>query len=156
MLRVTINGSSKATSIHRRVPERLWCTASNRVKGNSEQATALNLYIDNIKAKAVQAYSYVKNTEEFPTCDTVMDRLLGKSQGGQQGAIELFEKHLYELQEQVGTSCSPSVKNASHSTTLFAANSTSFSRQSVPLCSRESVPVYSHESVPLVDNLMLG
>ena len=108
MLRVTINGSSKATSIHRRVPERLWCTASNRVKGNSEQATALNLYIDNIKAKAVQAYSYVKNTEEFPTCDTVMDRLLGKSQGGQQGAIELFERHLYELQEQVGTSCSPS------------------------------------------------
>ena len=104
MFRVTVNGKKKSTSVHRRVYEHLWCDKRSRVKGTNDAAASLNLYLDNIKSKAVQSYSDLKNVEEHVTADMVMNRILGRSEGGHQGIIELYTKYLEELHEQIGVS----------------------------------------------------
>jgi site-specific recombinase XerD len=106
ILRITVNGKQRETSIHRRVPIDRWNKSTQRARGSSPELNELNLYIDNIKAKAVQAYSDLKNTEEFITVDMVMNRVLGKAEGGHQGVIELYDKYLEELEGLIGKSCS--------------------------------------------------
>lgn len=106
MLRITVNGRKKTTSVHRRVPEHLWCDKKSRVKGSNDGASSLNLYLDNIKSRTVQSYSDLKNVEEHVTADMVMNRVLGRSEGGHQGVIELYERYLEELHEQIDVSSS--------------------------------------------------
>lgn len=106
MLRLTVNGKSKATSVHRRVPEAHWCQKTMRAKGMKGDTGSLNLYLSNVRSKAVQAYSTLKNVEEHVSVDMVMNRLLGRTEGGQQGVIELYDKYIDELHGQVGASCS--------------------------------------------------
>ena len=113
MLRITINGKLKESSVHRRIPVELWCAKANRAKGTSVQANEINLYLGNIKARAVQAYSDLKNVEDHVTTDMVMNCVLGRSEGGHQGIIELYEKYLNELHEQI---------NVSNSHTLWQKN----------------------------------
>ena len=106
MFRITINGKSKSTSIHRRVLEKHWCTKKQRAKGKSDTAVSINLYIENIAARAIQGYSHLKNVEQHVTADMVMNHVLGRKDGGHQGVIELYEEYIEQLQKQIGKSCS--------------------------------------------------
>ena len=106
MLRITINGQARSTSLHRRVQPSQWNLSTQKVNGKTSEARELNLFIDNVKSKAVNAYTYLRNTGEHVTADLVKDHLLGRASGAHQGIISYYDQYIKELQGLVGISCS--------------------------------------------------
>src|ERR1700754_3881445 len=53
-MRITVNGQRLDQSIQRYVAGNLWSAAAGRVKGNTEQARQVNLYLDTLTGKVLK------------------------------------------------------------------------------------------------------
>ncbi|HVU84217.1 MAG TPA: site-specific integrase [Puia sp.] len=53
-IRITVNGQRLDQSIQRYVASNLWSTAAGRVKGNTDQARQINLYLDTLTSKVLK------------------------------------------------------------------------------------------------------
>ena len=53
-IRITVNGQRLDQSIQRYIAGNLWSAAAGRVKGNTEQARQVNLYLDTLTGKVLK------------------------------------------------------------------------------------------------------
>lgn len=76
-VRITVNGNRSEISLKRNVSQKLWDKNKGKVKGNSQEARALNNYIQQVRNKLYDSYSELQKEGKLITVATVKSRYLG-------------------------------------------------------------------------------
>lgn len=100
-LRVTIDGKRFEWSTQRNIEEAKWSKSTEKVKGNSEEARAINQYLDVLKHKVFVYQKELMLAESDLTIDAFRDKWLGIS-SNKKTILEIFRDHNDKLNELVG------------------------------------------------------
>lgn len=76
-VRITVNGKRSEISLKRNVSQKLWDKNKSKVKGNTQEARALNNYIQQVRNKLYDSYSELQKEGKLITMATVKSRYLG-------------------------------------------------------------------------------
>ncbi|KJD31118.1 integrase [Tamlana nanhaiensis] len=76
-VRITVNGKRSELSLKRNVSQKLWDKNKGKVKGNSQEARALNNYIQQVRNRLYDSYSELQKEGRLITVATVKSRYLG-------------------------------------------------------------------------------
>ena len=99
--RITINGKRAQFSVKRSVEPSKWIAAAGIAKGTSQEARALNAYLDLVKAEIHKHYNRLLSADKFITADTIKNSYLGLNEK-QRSLIEIFEYHNDQMKELIG------------------------------------------------------
>jgi site-specific recombinase XerD len=76
-VRITVNGKRSEISLKRNISQKLWDKNKSKAKGNSQEARALNNYIQQVRNKLYDSYSELQKEGKLITVTTVKSRYLG-------------------------------------------------------------------------------
>lgn len=96
--RITVDGSRAEFSIKRSVTEQSW--VAGKVKGNSEEAKALNSYIKQVEAKIFESYRELLADNKLITAEVLKNAYLG-IKPDQYSLLSLIEYHNTHLKETI-------------------------------------------------------
>ncbi|MBU2060454.1 MAG: site-specific integrase [Bacteroidetes bacterium] len=105
-MRITINKQSSDTSLKRSIRPELWDTTRNKCKGQSDQAKAINEYIESVRG---QIYTHQQTMQERGKdfdAKTITNAFLGLGEKKWK-LIELFDDHNKNMKELIGSEYSP-------------------------------------------------
>ena len=75
--RVTVNQKRVNISLKYSIPVNSWSTNRSRIKGNSEKARIVNLYLDQVYSKLFKCYQELNAEEKLITAQAIKNRFLG-------------------------------------------------------------------------------
>ena len=102
MGRITIDGESKAFSLHRDVDPDLWDAAANRMTGKSRLSQDVNREIEAYIQKINRYYYDILYEQGYITAESVKNRLDGIGEK-ETRLLKLFKEHNEELYLRIGT-----------------------------------------------------
>ena len=73
-LRITIKGRRSEISTKQTIPTASWCSKSGKLKGNSQQAKAINSLLDNYKLKVFSSYNELIFANKEVTAETLKNK----------------------------------------------------------------------------------
>ena len=79
-LRITVNGERAELSIKRTIDRDRWDADANRVRGNKEDARAINALLDSITLKLNQIYGNLVDNDGVVTAKRIKGLYLGKDE----------------------------------------------------------------------------
>jgi site-specific recombinase XerD len=91
-LRVTVNGQRIEQSTKRYVEPIKWSSEQGKMKGNSEEARALNTYLDILKAKVYDIQKEIIHDGEVANFENIRNKLLGL-ETRKRMLVPIFEDH---------------------------------------------------------------
>ena len=91
-LRVTVNGQRIEQSTKRYVEPIKWSTEQGKMKGNSEEARALNTYLDILKAKVYDIQKKIIHDGQEANFENIRNKMLGVDTRNRM-LIPIFEDH---------------------------------------------------------------
>ena len=101
MGRVTIDGQTKAFSLHLDADPNLWDAKANRMTGKSKSAQSINREIEKYKQKIDTHYSEILYNGGYITAELVKNALENSAQK-QSRLLKLFEEHNDEFRSRIG------------------------------------------------------
>ena len=101
-LRVTINGMRFETSTQRYVEISKWSSSGGKVKGNTEEARSLNIYLDTLKSKVYFYQKEIIQSGEALTIDSFKQKWLGILEKPKM-LLETFIQHNAQMKNLVGS-----------------------------------------------------
>lgn len=105
-LRITVNGKRAEFSIGNDVEISKWSSAQNRLKGNSEEARAINKYLDILKSNVlVLENKLALSRESFDAID--IKNLLTGANTTERYLIPIFEEHNSKIEKLLGKEYAP-------------------------------------------------
>ena len=105
-LRITVNGKRAEFSTGKDVEISKWSSAQNRLKGNSEEARAINKYLDILKSNVlVLENKLALSRESFDAID--IKNLLTGANTTERYLIPIFEEHNYKIEKLLGKEYAP-------------------------------------------------
>lgn len=100
-LRITVNGKRAEFSTGKDVEISKWSSAQNRLKGNSEEARAINKYLDILKSNVlVLENKLALSRESFDAID--IKNLLTGANTTERYLIPIFEEHNSKIEKLLG------------------------------------------------------
>lgn len=104
-LRVTIDGARFEQTTQRYVALSKWSADAGKAKGNTEEARAINYFLDALKQK-VYNYQWEIIREGFPlTVEEFRKKWLGIKERSY-SVLEIFQQHIEQLKQLIGADCS--------------------------------------------------
>lgn len=104
-LRITIKGRRSEISTKQTVLTSLWCSESGKLKGNSQQAKAINSLLDNYKLKVFSSYNELIFANKEVTAETLKNKFLGIDEKAIT-LVEVFKEHNKMVFSLIGKSYS--------------------------------------------------
>lgn len=105
-LRITVNGKRAEFSTGKDVEISKWSSAQNRLKGNSEEARAINKYLDILKSNVlVLENKLALSRESFDAID--IKNLLTGANTTERYLILIFEEHNSKIEKLLGKEYAP-------------------------------------------------
>ena len=105
-LRITVNGKRAEFSTGKDVEISKWSSAQNRLKGNSEEARAINKYLDILKSNVlVLENKLALSRESFDAID--IKNLLTGANTTERYLIPIFEEHNTKIEKLLGKEYAP-------------------------------------------------
>ncbi|MGN6395664.1 MAG: site-specific integrase [Mucilaginibacter sp.] len=101
-LRIIVDGKRMEVTAGRECDPSLWNNATNRLKGNREDAKAFNRYLDHVYAQALDAHQALIVAKEEITPEAIKNKLLGKDKSSRM-LIEIYRGHNREMAALVGS-----------------------------------------------------
>jgi len=101
MGRITIDGQSKAFSLHLDAEPDLWDAKTNRMTGKSKLSQLVNREIEKHKQKIDEYYNEILYNGGYVTVELVKNAL-EKTGQKQSGLLKLFQEHNEELRLRIG------------------------------------------------------
>jgi site-specific recombinase XerD len=101
MGRITIDGDSRAFSLHLDANPDLWDVDANRMAGRSRQSLEVNRAIDKYREKIDGFYHEILYSHGYLTAETVKNALEGKGKR-ETGLMKLYREHNEEFLLRVG------------------------------------------------------
>jgi site-specific recombinase XerD len=105
-MRITVNGKSVETSVKRSIRPELWDTTKNKCKGTSEQAKAINDYLDSIRGQLYTHQQTMQERGKIIDAKTLTQSFLGVAEKQWQ-LLELFQNHNYQMEQLLNKDYSP-------------------------------------------------
>jgi site-specific recombinase XerD len=99
-IRITINGQRAEIAAHREVAPNLWDSNAQRVKGNKEEAKAINAHLEMIKGSLRLYESRLISFGKTITAELLKNEFLGV-RPNRKTLCEVFEIHLKKYKERV-------------------------------------------------------
>jgi site-specific recombinase XerD len=96
-IRITVNGQRLDQSIQRYVAGNLWSAAAGRVKGNTEQARQINLYLDTLTGKVLKLEREMVLDSIPVTFANFREKWLGIAEPARM-LIEIFQDHNNQME----------------------------------------------------------
>ena len=106
-LRLTVNGQRAEISVKRSVEPERWDPKANRVKGNKEDAKAVNSLIDMMVLKLNKIYNKLVENDEKISANRIKEIFLGKNIK-HRSLMEVFSLHNEMMRGRVGIDFSKS------------------------------------------------
>lgn len=104
-LRITVRGKRSEISTGQTIPTASWCSKSGKLKGNSQQAKAINSLIDNYKLKVFSSYNELIFANKEVTAETLKNKFLGIDEKAIT-LVEVFKEHNKMVFSLIGKSYS--------------------------------------------------
>jgi site-specific recombinase XerD len=101
MGRITIDGMSKAFSLHTDADPALWDAGANRMAGKSRQSSQVNREIEKYLQKINRHYNEIIYSQGYITAELVKNTLEGRGQK-EIYLLKLFKEHNEEFHQRVG------------------------------------------------------
>jgi site-specific recombinase XerD len=99
--RITVNGKRARISLKRWIHPRSWNNERGYAKGTTEQARALNAYVDTHRAKIWEAYQALVAEGRPVSADRVKNVFAGND-GQTRTLVEVFQYHNQQIRDLVG------------------------------------------------------
>ncbi|HCN12190.1 MAG TPA: recombinase [Chryseobacterium sp.] len=100
-LRITVDGTRIEISSKRFIMPEKWSQKQCRMKGNSEEARALNAYLDILKGKVYDAQREIVQGGNLVSAETLKSKLLG-TEIKKRMLIPIFQDHNNRMEKLVG------------------------------------------------------
>lgn len=104
-LRITVKGRRSEISTGQTILTSLWCPESGKLKGNGQQAKAINSLLDNYKLKVFSIYNELIFANKEVTAETLKNRFLGIDEKAIT-IVEVFKDHNKMVFSLIGKSYS--------------------------------------------------
>lgn len=105
-LRITLNGQRIEISTKRFVEVAKWSVDHGRMKGSSEDARAINTYLDILKGKVYDAQKDLIHEGQFVNVENMRNKLLGIEEHKRM-LVPIFKDHNKRVEELIGTEFAP-------------------------------------------------
>ena len=100
-LRITVNGKRAEFSTGKDVEISKWSSAQNRLKGNSEEARAINKYLDILYSKILEIERNLILSRDYFDANDIKNILTGKDKV-ERFLIPIFEEHNNKIEKLLG------------------------------------------------------
>ena len=100
-LRITIDGNRKELSTGRRIKTSDWNCKAGKHAGRSSFANSFNSFLESLRTKMFESYSYLLNNRKNITCETLMNKFLGIEERTVT-LIEAFTDHNNQIKQLIG------------------------------------------------------
>ena len=100
-LRITVNGKRAEFSTGKDVEISKWSSAQNRLKGSSEEARALNKYLDVLYSKILEIERNLILSRDYFDANDIKNILTGKDKV-ERFLIPIFEEHNSNMEKLIG------------------------------------------------------
>ena len=100
-LRITVNGKRAEFSTGKDVEISKWSSAQNRLKGSSEEARALNKYLDVLYSKILEIERNLILSRDYFDANDIKNILTGKDKV-ERFLIPIFEEHNNKIEKLLG------------------------------------------------------
>ena len=100
-LRITVQGRRLELSTHRYVSPARWSVEAGRVKGNSEEASSINTYLDTLRTKAYTHHRELLQEGRPVTVETFKEKWIGVEEQPVM-LLEVFRQHNDQVRQLVG------------------------------------------------------
>ena len=100
-LRITVNGQRSELSIKRKVLLSKWNSNAGKMKGTSNDARALNRYIDDVRAKINKIYYRLSENNQLVTSTNIKNVYLGKNVEHKM-VLAIFQDHNDKVEKLIG------------------------------------------------------
>jgi len=100
--RVSVNNSRTEISTKRYVSPKMWDIRAEKMKGDSEEAEDLNLFLQGFRQRLFQIHTTLFSLNKPISADIIKQEYCAVHNEGIKCIIELFEKHNERLEEKVG------------------------------------------------------
>lgn len=100
-LRITVNGKRAEFSTGKTVAIDKWCSTQNRQKGSSEEARALNKYLDVLYSKILEIERNLILSGDYFDANDIKNILTGKDKV-ERFLIPIFEEHNNKIEKLLG------------------------------------------------------
>ena len=104
--RITISGHRLEVSTKRYVDVSKWSTEAGKMKGNSEEARALNIYLDILKGKVYDYQKEILQDGLFLTVDNMRNKILGTTEKARM-LVAIFQDHNNKVEALLGDEFAP-------------------------------------------------
>ena len=104
-LRITVRGKRSEISTGQTIPTASWCSKSGKLKGNGQQAKAINSLLDNYKLKVFSSYNELIFANKEVTAETLKNKFLGIDEKAIT-LVEVFKEHNKMVFSLIGKSYS--------------------------------------------------
>ncbi|MDT0641235.1 site-specific integrase [Zunongwangia sp. F363] len=99
--RITYNGKRAEFSTSRKIKLQAWNSKSGKAKGTSEEARAVNRFIDHIRASLYDIHDRLVREGKKISAKVIKDIYLGK-EDKQYMLMEIFQDHNYQMEKLLG------------------------------------------------------
>ena len=100
-LRVTVDGKRIEISTKRYVEESKWSIQAGRVKGNSEEARSINVYLDMLRSQVYDHQTELIQRGLLVNADNMRNKILGVEER-HRSLIQIFEDHNKQIEKLIG------------------------------------------------------
>jgi len=100
-LRVTINGQRFEMSTQRYVEQMKWSSQAGRMKGNSEEAKRINIYLDTLRAKVYHYEREILQSGLPLTIESFKEKWIGVGEKARM-LCKIFEDHNEHVRQLIG------------------------------------------------------
>lgn len=108
---ITVNGQARDISTKRLADPLKWNQAAGRLAGKSEEAKALNAYLDTVQQKVYEARRKLLERDGDITAGAIKNIVLGKEAHGRRHMLlEIFNYHNEQMRALVGRQYAPGTK----------------------------------------------
>jgi len=104
-LRITYSGNRSEISTGQHIAVKVWDSNKGHVKGNCEEAKAINTHLKILKTKILTAYNELLEQDIPVTTEGLKLSYLGKDKGAKT-LLQAFQSHNKQLEQRIGSDAS--------------------------------------------------
>lgn len=100
--RVTIDGRRAEFAIGYQIEQEKWNASNGTVKGMGKDAMRINMEINAFKQKVYRYFDTMEQEGITPTVEQLKNRMQGKTDENHRKVLELYKRHLDEMEKLIG------------------------------------------------------
>ena len=100
-MRITVDGKRIEVSSGRTIKTKEWNSSAGKLAGNSSQSKLFNSFLEGIRTRIFESYTYLLNDRKTITCETLKNKFLGNGKR-KVTIVEAFQDHNNQIKELIG------------------------------------------------------